>query len=80
MVHYCPSCWAEIPDAPKCPSCGADFQALVQEAYEEKLIRSLRHPEPTTPIRAATILGELRSKAAVEPLVKLVSSSSDPYI
>lgn len=80
MIHYCPSCWAEIPDVSKCPSCGADIQALAQEDYEEKLIRALRHPEPSTPVRAATILGELRSKAAVEPLVELVSSSHDLYI
>lgn len=80
MIHYCPSCWAEIPDVSKCPSCGADVQALALEHYEEKLIRALRHPEPSTPVRAATILGELSSKAAVEPLIELVSSSHDPYI
>lgn len=80
MVYYCPSCWAEILDVPKCPACGADVQRLSHEAYEEKLIRSLRHPEPTVPIRAATILGELRSQVAVELLIELVSSSPDPYI
>lgn len=80
MIHYCPSCWAEVPGGPKCPACGADIHALAQESYEEKLIRALHHPEPTTPIRAATILGELRSRAAVEPLINLVYSSSDPYI
>jgi HEAT repeat protein len=80
MVHYCPSCWAEIPDVSKCPSCGADIEALEHENYEAKLIRALRHPEPSTPIRAATILGELRAKAAVGPLIELVSSTRDPFI
>jgi HEAT repeat protein len=32
------------------------------------------------PVRAATILGDLRSKAAVEPLIVLAISNPDPYI
>ena len=43
-------------------------------------MRSLSHPEPTVPVRAAAILGELRSKAAVEPLIVLATSNPDPYI
>jgi HEAT repeat protein len=50
------------------------------ESYEEKLIRALHHPEPTVPVRAATILGELRSRSAVEPLIEVAVSSSDAYI
>lgn len=63
-----------------CPGCGLDLQRCEDETYEEKLIRSLSHPEPTVPVRAATILGELRSKAAVEPLIVLAISNPDPYI
>ncbi len=80
MTYYCPSCWAEIPDSARCPACGADVQRLGRETYEEKLIRSLHHPEPTVPVRAATILGELRSKAAVDALVEAAMSSQDPYL
>ncbi|HUY13734.1 MAG TPA: HEAT repeat domain-containing protein [Terriglobia bacterium] len=80
MTYYCPSCWAEIPDGARCPACGADVQRLAQETYEEKLIRSLHHPEPTVPVRAATILGDLRSKSAVDALIEAAMSSQDPYL
>lgn len=44
------------------------------------MLRALQHPEPTIPIRAATILGELGSQAAVSPLLDLARQSPDPYI
>jgi HEAT repeat protein len=80
MTYYCPSCWAEIPEGAKCPACAADLQRLGRETYEEKLIRSLHHPEPTVPVRAATILGDLRSKASVDALIEAAMSSQDPYL
>jgi HEAT repeat protein len=80
MVFFCPSCWKAVAETDVCPGCGADLQRLRGEAYEEKLMRSLSHPEPTVPVRAAAILGELRSKAAVEPLIVLATSNPDPYI
>lgn len=80
MNYYCPSCWSEIGTASVCPVCSADLQDLASESYEEKLIHALDHSEPTVPIRAATILGELGSRAAVEPLIKVALSSPDPYI
>jgi HEAT repeat protein len=63
-----------------CPACGAELRPFSEESFEEKLIRALNHPEPSTPIRAATILGRRRSTAAVEPLIALGLSTSDPYI
>jgi HEAT repeat protein len=80
MVYFCPSCWRVVGQGDVCPACGADLQRFEDETYEEKLIRSLSHPEPTVPVRAATILGGLRSKAAVEPLIVLAISNPDPYI
>lgn len=80
MTCFCPSCWSEVGDASFCPSCGADLARHSQGSYEEKLIRSLGHPEPTVPVRAATILGELGSRAAVEPLIPIALSSLDIYI
>ena len=80
MTYYCPSCWSEVGSAAVCPACGTELQSLSGESYEEKLIRALRHPEPTVPIRAATILGELGSRVAVEPLIEVAVSGSDPYI
>jgi HEAT repeat protein len=79
-VYLCPSCWNEIRNEDVCPECGVDLKELAQEGYEEKLIRALRHPEPTVPIRVAAILGKLRSRAAVEPLIEMALSSTDPYI
>jgi HEAT repeat protein len=80
MVYFCPSCWRVVAQCDACPACGNDLQRFNGETYEEKLIRSLSHPEPTVPVRAATILGDLRSKAAVEPLVVLAISNPDSYI
>jgi HEAT repeat protein len=80
ITRFCPACWQEIGDAAVCPACGANPQHLAKESYEEKLIRALRHPEATVPVRAATILGELRSRAAVPALIGAASNTSDPYL
>ncbi|MEJ2007127.1 MAG: HEAT repeat domain-containing protein [Acidobacteriota bacterium] len=80
ITRYCPACWEEIGDVAVCPSCGVDIRHLAADSYEEKLIRALHHPEPTVPVRAATILGELMSGAAVPALIKAASSTEDPYL
>jgi HEAT repeat protein len=80
MVYFCPACWKVVSQGAVCPACGADLRGFEKETYEEKLIRALSHPEATVPVRAATILGELRSKEAVEPLIRLAISNPDPYI
>jgi HEAT repeat protein len=80
VTFYCFSCWNEVGTANVCPQCGADLHDLAGESYEEKLIRALYHREPTVPVRAATILGELGSRSAVEPLIEVANSSQDPYI
>jgi len=80
VTYFCPSCWSEVGTATICPDCGTDLQDFSGRSYEEKLIIALRHPEPTVPIRAASILGELRSQAAVEPLIDVATSVDDPYI
>jgi HEAT repeat protein len=80
LTYFCPSCWSEVETGTTCPQCGADLRDFAGETYERKLIRALHHPEPTVPRRVAEILGELGSRAAVEPLLDLVESTSDPYI
>jgi len=82
MTFYCTQCWAEVPGAAtRCPRCGDDIVARqARSDYTEKLIAALRHPEPTTPVRAAWILGERRERAAVEPLCRLVRDSSDAFL
>jgi HEAT repeat protein len=80
LTYFCPSCWIEIGAASVCPQCGADVGNLSGERYEKKLVRALHHPEPSVPIRAAAILGELGSRAAVEPLLEIAEANRDPYI
>jgi len=80
VTYFCPSCWSEVGTATICPNCRADLQDFSSRSYEEKLIVALRHPEPTVPIRAANILGEMGSLAAVEPLIDVATSVDDPYI
>ncbi len=80
LTYFCPSCWCEMGDGKVCPKCGADLRDFAGETYEQKLIRALHHPEPTVPIRAARILGNLGASAAVERFVEIAESTSDPYI
>src|SRR6266511_5046913 len=81
-TFYCPLCWEEFTkDMAECPCCGASLHEDVdQDEYVVKLIRALRHPEATTVVRAATILALLRARSAVQPLLALLASGSDPYI
>ncbi len=80
LTRFCPNCWSEIGPGSLCLVCGTDIRALEGDSYEQKLLQALYHPEPTVPVRAATILGELGSKAAVGPLIELAASTSDIYL
>lgn len=80
LTCFCPSCWSEVGGVTTCPNCGANLCASSGWSYEKKLVLALRHPEPTVPIRAAAILGKLKSNAAVGPLIEIASSTRDPYI
>jgi len=81
MVQYCPRCWREIPPgADPCPECGE----TTNEAglpFVERLLRTLRHPEPTRAGLAIDILADrLREPRAVEPLIDLLSTSKDAAV
>jgi HEAT repeat protein len=80
LTYFCPSCWSEVETETICPKCGQDLHEFSGRSYEEKLISALRHPEPTVPVRAATILGEIGSRAAVEPLIEIATSTKDLYL
>jgi HEAT repeat protein len=82
ITFFCPSCWSQVDQAVAvCPHCGVDIQnVLDQRDYIAKLIAALTHPEPSTPIRAAWILGRLRASAAVGPLMALLQGNADVYI
>jgi hypothetical protein len=81
-VAYCTNCWREVQQtATVCAHCGDDIAGRqARSDYTDKLIAALHHPEPTTPIRAAWILGQQREHRAVEPLCRLVRESSDAFI
>jgi len=68
-------------NATACPSCGAGIiGASASRDYVAKLMAALSHPEPTTPIRAATILGRLAPAEAVAPLLHVLRGPADAYI
>jgi hypothetical protein len=71
VTYYCPFCWHEVGRELNCPQCGADVRDCADESYEQKLIRALRHPEPTVPFRAAKILGVSARKVPAGPLSRL---------
>lgn len=81
MRWFCPGCWRDFgEDLARCPHCGLDIRAFWDSKdYVEKLILALNHPEPTTPVRAAKLLGCMRAAQAVEPLMRLVDKSGDVF-
>lgn len=81
MTFFCTQCWREVPPtATICPQCGDDIARRQSAAdYTDKLIAALGHPEPTTPLRAAWILGRRRERRAVPELVRLTRTSSDAF-
>jgi len=73
IFFYCPNCWSRIKEDKRiCPECKAEIESLDHFTYFERLVRALNHPERSTRIRAAYILGELKDKRAVKPLAKAI--------
>ncbi len=76
ISFYCPNCWSRIKEDEKfCHECKTEIEPFDHLSYFEKLVKALTHPERTTRIRAAYILGELRDKRAVKPLAKAISGN-----
>jgi HEAT repeat protein len=82
ITFYCPGCWHDFDeDLVRCPDCGLVIHEFWNSKdYFEKLILALRHPEPTTPIRAAWLLGKIRDPRAVAALIDIVKGTNDPYL
>jgi HEAT repeat protein len=80
MRIYCPNCWRDYPDdTPRCSICGAALALTSsEEDFVAKLIRSLQHPEPLTVERAATLLGQIGDRRAVEPLLAMLAAGAAP--
>lgn len=79
LTFFCTKCYAQNRAEDKvCRSCGAGLEAEAGD-YVDRLIRfSLRHPVPSVPPMAAETLGKIGDKRAVEPLIQVLKSSSDP--
>jgi len=82
MRFFCPRCWNDFPnDLPACPSCGLDIPDFWRgKDYAAKLIAALCHPDTETVMRAATILGDLHEKTAVDGLIELAKTTSNVYV
>ena len=82
VTFYCPGCWHDFDeDLVRCPDCGLVIHEFWESKdYFEKLIVALRHPEPTTPIRAAWLLGKIKDPRAVVALIDIVKGTNDFYL
>lgn len=80
--YFCTQCWLEVAEtATVCPHCGDDMAARrTGTDYVDKLITALRCPEPTTPIRAAWILGKRHEQRAVGVLREIARQTVDAFI
>lgn len=76
---FCTRCWASNAwGSDRCRRCGAPLAE--RTTYVAGLITALDHPEPSTQVRAASLLGQLRARAAVEPLRAVLRRRTDPYL
>lgn len=83
MPHFfCPSCWHEISEGQdECPECHVSItERWDKKDFVDKLIAALKHPEPTTPIRAAMILGKLKDTRAISHLIFIAQTAHDIFI
>ena len=81
MHWFCPKCWSEVSEGDRvCGACRTILEQADHRGLVEKLLAALRHPEPATAVRAATILGELKPQEAVSALADILGTSRDPYL
>ena len=78
MIHFCPRCWHEIhAGADPCPHCGGTTSED-GTPFVERLLATLRHPDPTRAGLAIDILaGRLHEPRSVAALIELLSESQD---
>ncbi|HDP79448.1 MAG TPA: hypothetical protein ENN21_01250 [Spirochaetes bacterium] len=81
MRYYCPGCHADFSeDHERCPRCGINIASFFESRdYIDKLIAALRHPEPSTPLRAAWLLGKIGDPRAEKPLMECALETDDLY-
>jgi HEAT repeat protein len=83
MVRFfCPGCWEDFAeDRSVCPNCGLRIDEFWEPLdHVDKLIVALDHPEPSTPVRAAHLLGRIGDQRAVPALIRTVKTTRDIYL
>jgi HEAT repeat protein len=82
MRFFCPGCHQDFGnDHAVCPYCGLNIDDFYRDKdYAAKLILALEHPEPSTSIRAAWLLGKRRERRAVDALIEVARQSNDIYL
>lgn len=70
-----------MPDAREvCPHCRHNIFSWDVKTFKDKLLQALSHPEPMTQMRAVYLLGEKKSKSALEPLTRLFRQTKNPFL
>lgn len=82
MIHFfCPSCWRSISDIVIiCPYCRYDLKSYQALSYEEKLIKSLKHPIKEIKRAVIYIIGLKKLSKALAELEKMINEEEDPII
>jgi hypothetical protein len=83
MVRFfCPGYWEDFAeDTRVCRSCGLRIYEFWEALDQvEKLIVALDHPEPSTSVRAAHLLGRMGDQRAVPALIRAVETTRDVYL
>jgi hypothetical protein len=78
----CSLCGAPVSAGDRvCRRCGHRIDRGCEPAgYLDKLIRALRHPSPTTPIRAAWLLGRIGRSEALPALINVAEHGTDLFV
>lgn len=81
LTFFCPGCWTEIQGSDfVCPACGFNLSDYARLPYEEKLILALSHALRENRMMAIRLLGDLRSKRAVDAFEAILKTEEDFYI
>ncbi len=82
MRYYCPRCWKDFSnDYEICPYCGLNIKEFWSKKDKvEKLIIALNHPEGSTRLRAAWLLGKEKDPRALPHLIKACNREDDLYL
>lgn len=82
VCFYCPQRWHDFPtDVPICPFCQLDIRAFWESKdWVDKLAIALGHPDRSTALRAAWLLGKIKAPRSVPILAEAVQATSDLYL